>query len=90
MNAKLKDIAESKVSITLVPKESLALRVSRDLFTLASLGLCVYVSRDSSFFTLITGSIFIVFTFCRAINILKENTTVFKDKDAAIKYLENL
>lgn len=84
----LKDIAEAKTTVYIKPKEGFLLSFSRDLITFLFIGLGVYISQDSKFWTFITGTMFIMFIAGKVTSVLKSNSTTFKDSKAAIEYLE--
>ena len=84
----IKEIADSKTTVIIRPKEGILLSASRDLVTLAMLLLCVYVSQESSWWTLVTGLMFILFMAGKITSTLNKNSTTFETKDAAITYLK--
>ena len=84
----IKEIAESKTTILIKPKEGFLLSTSKDLVTLAVILLCVYVSQGSAWWTLVTGLIFIFFVAGKISSVLTKNATTFETKYAAIEYLK--
>ena len=86
----LDEISNASVVITLKPKEGFFISAARDLVTFSFLGLCIYVSHGSSWWTFLTGSMFLLFGGMKLLGTLKKSTTAFTDKDAAIKYLQEL
>jgi hypothetical protein len=84
------DIAMSKTTIFIKPKEGLLLSVVRDLFTLATVALLVYVSQGSVWWTLITGIMFLIFVYAKVTSLVRKNGTTFATKEEAIAYLQRL
>lgn len=83
----LEEISKSKVTVFIKPREGFWLSLSRDLVTLAVVTLCVYVSRDSAWWTLVTGLMFIGFVAAKAGSILNRNSTTFDNAQDAIEFL---
>lgn len=86
----LKEITDSTVTIYLKPKEGLLLSVLRDLITFAFLALCIYVSQGSTWWTLLTGILFLMFLSAKLVGGLQKNTTTFKNTESAKAYLDKL
>lgn len=84
------EISKSKVVVYFKPREGFVLSVSRDLVTFGFILLCIYVSHGSTWWTFITGIIFLLFMVGKLNSILKRNTTTFDSEDDAIEYLQNL
>lgn len=78
---------KKEISIYLKPKESFLLSVSRDAMTYGFMLLCMYVGRDSNFWTFVTGSLFLIVTVGLFYSSYKENTTIFESKQKAIEYI---
>lgn len=78
---------ENKVTIVMKTKESILQSGLKDLITLATISLCVYVSLDSSWWTLVTGLMFIAWCGIKISSIIKKQVNVFDSKDDAIEYL---
>ncbi|MFV2030613.1 hypothetical protein [Neisseria sp. S1] len=58
--------------------ESLVTSILRDLMTLSMLALCVYVSQGSTWWTFLSGMIFIVCVFTQTLAAFQRNSTKFK------------
>jgi len=84
------ELAESKVTITIVPKQGVIQSLVRDLATLSMIAFCVYISHGSTWWTFLTGLMFLFVLFTKLNTLVGNNSRTFKDKDAAIKYLKNL
>lgn len=83
----IEEITKSKTTVFIKPKEGFLLSTSRDLFSVVMLCLMVYVSKDSSWWTLVTGLIFVCFIYGRLKKLLEKNSTTFETKEAAIEWL---
>jgi hypothetical protein len=81
--ATTKEISEPKIIVTIKPKESIFTSLIKDCMTLGFLILCAYVSKGSRFWTLITGTLFLIFLWSSLI----EKVKAFTDKDKAIQYI---
>lgn len=84
------NIANSKTTIYIKPKEGVIQSFCRDLVTFSFLGLCIYASQGSTFWTLVTGTMFIVLIAAKLSGIMTSNSTTFKNLDDAICHLEKL
>lgn len=85
----MKEIADSKVTIALKPKEGFLQSLYRDLVTFSLLGFCIYIGMGSKFWTLVTGLLFLGFLWVKLSSILSKSTTTFSTKKAAINFIEN-
>ena len=86
----LKEISESKITVFLKPKEGLLLSFARDLITFSFLGLCIYISKDSNWWTFFTGSLFLFLFWTRITSLMKKSSTTFTSYQSAIEYIEKL
>ena len=78
-----------KVTINMFSKSSRFQSVFEDLVTLAVLSFCVYIGRDSTFWTFITGSLFLLFVVVGANATINRAENKFDSKEDAIKYLNS-
>ncbi len=85
----LKEIAECKTSVIIKPKESILQSLFKDLCTFSFIVFCVYISQNSTWWTFITGGMFLMFALLKVGNIINKSTTTFESVDDAIKYLES-
>jgi hypothetical protein len=85
---KLEELKDVKLSIVIKPKESIVSSIIKDIVTFIVVGLLVYVSRDSSWWTLVTGLMFILFAWGKLASHCKNNVHVFGGKEDAIKFLQ--
>ena len=85
----LKDIAESKTTITIKQKENIIQSVFKDLVTFTMIAFCVYISQGSTFWTFVTGGMFLFMFFIKVGSLINKSTTTFNNIDDAIKYLES-
>jgi len=74
----------------LVAKESITKSIFRDMVTLFVISFLIYISRDSTWWTLVTGIMFLLFLFSRVANILKQNNHKFNSKAGLLKWANNL
>ena len=86
----IKELSESKITITMNPKENIAQSAVKDLITFSMLAFCIYLSQGSTWWTFITGIICIILLGAKLTALVKSSATTFVDKDAAIKYLADL
>lgn len=84
----LKEISETKTTVYIYPKESFLLSLSRDVVTFSLLGLCIYASIGSTWWTLVTGVMFILAMSAKLKRIINSSSTTFATPEAAIKFLE--
>lgn len=77
-----------KKSITVVkrPRESFALSFARDLVTFSWLILCIWISRESAWWTFFTAGMTICFGGARAIAWAKEHSDQFETWEALIEW----
>ena len=85
----LKDIADSKVTIQIKEKENIIQSFFKDLITFSFIAFCVYISQDSTWWTFITGGMFLMFALIKIGNIINKSTTTFSSTEEAIKYLQD-
>ena len=70
--------------------ESLLSSIIKDTFSLAVLALMVYISKDSTWWTLVTGLMFIAFLAGKAAVIIGESHKRFHTKEELSKWVESL
>ena len=78
-----------KVTINMYSKRSRFQSVFEDLVSLSVLSFCVYIGRDSTFWTFITGSLFLLFLVVGANATINRAQNNFDNKEDAIKYLNS-
>lgn len=86
--ATLKEISESKISITLKPKENIMQSFFKDLVTFSMIAFCVYISQDNTWWTFVTGGMFIAFALQKIGSAINESVTCFDSTESAIAYLK--
>ena len=86
----LEETLNSSVSITIIPKETAAVRLVRRLIYFSLLAFCIYLSQGNTWWTFVTGLMFITVLGSILMGLVKESTTCFTDKASAIEYLEKL
>lgn len=86
--ATLTELASSKVTVVIKPKESLAQSILKDFITITMLAFCVYISDKSTFWTFLTGAMFLVFLWIKADRFVNKQNHVFSSKEDAIEFIE--
>jgi len=86
----LTEISESKVIVSIKPKENILQSFVKDVTTFSMLAFCIYISQESTWWTFITGLMFLFLLWVKLQGLLKDNATTFNDKESAIKYLEDV
>ncbi len=72
-----------------VKDETVVQSIIKDLFTCITCGFLVYVSQGSTWWTFVTGLMFILFMFAKVESIIKNNNT-FKTKEELQKWVDKL
>lgn len=88
--SKLIEAAESSVTIVIKQNESLIQSVFKDFVTFSFIAFCIYISHDSTWWTFVTGGMFLMFFIIKLSNIINKSATTFNDKKEAINYLNEL
>ena len=83
------DPANAKVSVIIKEKESIIQSFFKDLVTFIVIGFCVYISKDSTWWTFVTGGMFITFAVIKMGGIINKSVNVFDDKESAIEYIND-
>ena len=86
----IKEITESKVTISIKEKENFIQSVFKDLVTFSFIAFCIYISQDSTWWTFITGGLFLMFTFIKLGSLINKSTTTFNSEQDAIDYLTKI
>ena len=79
----------NKVNVIIKPKETVIQSFIKDLVTFSFLGLCIYISEGSTWWTFFSGVFFIVFLATQVKKVCDEQLNVFNNINDAIEYLEN-
>ncbi|MGB1293564.1 MAG: hypothetical protein ACPG5Z_15565 [Pseudoalteromonas sp.] len=77
------------ISITIKPKENILQSIVEDFITFSMLAFCIYISQNSTFWTFITGLMFLFMLWVKLALVLKENVTTFKGFNSAIDFLKD-
>ena len=85
----LKEVAESKITVIIKPKENIAQSFFKDLVTFSMIAFCIYISQGSTFWTFITGGLFLIFALIKIGNIINKSTNSFTSKEDAIEYIKD-
>lgn len=88
---KLKDVAEIKPDHYIVfdKRESLYESVVKDGFTFSFIGLCIWVSQGSTFWTFLSGLIFLLFIYIRLSSVFTQRFKKFTTKEQAVAWLNS-
>ena len=84
-----KSSKKDSVIVVIKPKESLIQSIGKDLITFMFLSFCIYISQDSTWWTFISGGLFLIVLSLKIASITGEITNKFNNKEDAIKYLNN-
>lgn len=60
----------------------------KDIVTFGFLAFCIYISQDSTWWTLVTGVMFLVFAFGKIAVLLKRNRHEFRTKAELQKWVD--
>ena len=85
----LKEISESKVTVSIKPKENIIQSIFKDLVTFSFIAFCVYISQGSTWWTFVTGGMFLMFSVIKIGRITNESASTFDNIDDAISYLND-
>lgn len=80
----------SSVTVYIEEKESIIQSAFKDFVTFSFIAFCVYISQGSTWWTFVTGGMFLMFFIIKFGSIINKSMTTFKSKDKAIEYLNNL
>ena len=70
--------------------ETLLQSIVKSIFMFIIVSFCVYVSKDSTFYTFITGSFLILFVWIRASKLINDTKNVFRNKEELQKWVDSL
>ena len=85
----LKEISESKTTVSIKEKEGFFQSFFKDLVTFSFIAFCVYISQGSAWWTFVTGGMFLMFALIKIGSVLDKSTTTFNSKQEAIDFLSN-
>ena len=85
----LKEISDSKITVVIKEKEKFFQSFFKDLVTFSFITFCVYISQGSTWWTFITGGMFLMFTLIKVGSIINKSTATFESKQEAIDFLSN-
>lgn len=83
-------IKQDQVTILLKEKEGFFQSLYKDIVTFSLLIFCIYISQNSTWWTFLTGGMFIIFTLGKIGLVLSKSKTTFTDEDEAIKFLTKI
>jgi len=85
--ATLNEVANSKITVVMKTKENIFQSFFKDLVTFSMMAFCVYISQGSTWWTFITGGLFLIFALIKIGSIINKTTNVFDNAEEAIKYI---
>jgi len=86
----LNEMANSKVTVIIKTKENILQSFFKGLVTFSFLAFCIYISQGSTWWTFITGSMFLIYSLAKVGNVINKAANVFDNKKDAIAYIEEL
>ena len=81
---------ENKEYIVFDKTESVIESWVKDAFSFIVILFCIYISRDSTWWTFVTGSMFLLMVSCRVSVLWSTKRKVFKSKAALLKWANSL
>jgi len=81
-------MSETKLAV-FVKNETVIQSIYKDFVTGVMVAFCVYISQDSTWWTFVTGLMFILFLFAKTKGIM-DKTLNFKTKAELQKWVDNL
>ena len=75
------------VTILIKEKENIIQSIFKDLVTFGFIAFSVYISQGSTWWTFITGGMFLLFFTIKIGNLINKSSTTFNSKQDAIDYL---
>tara|TARA_R110000764_G_scaffold188520_2_gene273860 strand:+ start:39 stop:317 length:279 start_codon:yes stop_codon:yes gene_type:complete len=85
----LTEISDSKTIVVIKEKEGFLQSFFKDLVTFSFIAFCVYISQESTWWTFVTGGMFLMFALMKVGNIINKSTNTFESKQKAIDFLSN-
>ena len=82
-----KEMSESKLTLTIIPKDTIASSIIKSTVNFSFLGLCIFVSYGNAWWTLVTGILFILMLWAKVNGFVNKVTTTFNTKEEAIDFL---
>ena len=81
----LTEISDSKTIVVIKEKEGFLQSFFKDLVTFSFIAFCVYISQESTWWTFVTGGMFLMFALMKVGNIINKSTNTFESKQKAIQ-----
>ena len=69
--------------------ETVMASIYKDFVTFSMLAFCIYISQDSTWWTFVTGLMFMLFIFAKISSIMKQNNE-FKSKKELQEWVDSL
>jgi hypothetical protein len=77
-------------AVIFTPDETVLESVFKDVVTGVMLAFCVYISQDSTWWTFISGLMFMLFMFVRIAAIFKRAKNKFRTKEEHQSWIDNI
>jgi len=77
-------------SVYIIKKNSLIVSFLKSTFTFSLLWLAVYVSRDSAWWTFVTGATALCLSYVRIISLITKDRNVFESKKDLLAWVNSL
>ena len=71
-------------------KETVAQSIVRNIIMIASMSFCVYISRDSTFWTFISGGILLIILSAKVLSKVNDTKNTFKSKEELQEWVDGL
>ena len=71
-------------------KESIAQSIVRNIIMIASFSFCVYISKDSTFWTFVSGGFLLLILGTKLSSMVSDNKSTFKSKSALQDWVDGL
>lgn len=71
-------------------KESITQSIVRNIIMIASMSFCVYISKDSTFWTFISGGLLLIILSSKLLSVINDTKNTFKSKEALQEWVDGL
>lgn len=71
-------------------KESITQSIIRNIIMIASMSFCVYISKDSTFWTLVSGGLLLIILSSKLSSMISDTKNTFKSKNALQEWVDEL
>lgn len=88
--SEISEAANSSITVYIKEKEGIIQSAFKDFVTFSFIAFCIYISQGSTWWTFVTGGMFLMFFIIKVGNIINKDMTTFESNSDAIEYLKNL